>query len=296
MRYKISIPNFLSFILIVISANFVPQTANATVSQKNIQFLNQQQLDSLEQISNNTKWIANQAQQKNQILLKENAFYRNQNKKLLEVIDNYDNQYFIFLIIGIVFIALFALLGLFYWREKLRFQNVSEAHQQVTSELESVQSEDKRLLDENAELQETLVSKELELTGLTMQLANLQDSIIRLVNSSTQEHKDATDNGIHALAKDIRAILSHKDYWAEFMIKFTQIHPNFNANIKLKYPVLTAKDISFCSLIKLNLSNKEIANLLQVSHESVITKKYLLKKKLALTPEEDLYQMINTIE
>jgi DNA-binding CsgD family transcriptional regulator len=80
------------------------------------------------------------------------------------------------------------------------------------------------------------------------------------------------------------------------MIKFTQIHPNFNANIKLKYPVLTAKDISFCSLIKLNLSNKEIANLLQVSHESVITKKYLLKKKLALTPEEDLYQMINTIE
>ena len=80
MRYIISIPNFLSFILIVISANFVPQTTNATVSQKNIQFLNQQQLDSLEQISNNTKWIANQAQQKNQILLKENAFYRNQNK------------------------------------------------------------------------------------------------------------------------------------------------------------------------------------------------------------------------
>jgi DNA-binding CsgD family transcriptional regulator len=71
---------------------------------------------------------------------------------------------------------------------------------------------------------------------------------------------------------------------------------NFNTNIKDKYPVLTSKDISFCSLIKLNLSNKEIANLLQVSHESVITKKYLLKKKLALSPDQDLYQLINTVE
>ena len=150
--------------------------------------------------------------------------------------------------------------------------------------------------EENIELKDSLVSKELELTGLTMQLANIQDSIIKLVDTSIQDQKDTPDSSIQLLAKDIRALLSHKDYWAEFMIKFTQIHPNFNANIKDKYPVLTSKDISFCSLIKLNLSNKEIANLLQVSHESVITKKYLLKKKLALTPDQDLYQIINTVE
>ena len=90
--------------------------------------------------------------------------------------------------------------------------------------------------------------------------------------------------------------MSQKDYWSEFMLKFTQVHPNFNTNLKAKYPVLSSKDISFCSLIKLNLSNKEIANLLQVSHESVITKKYLLKKKLSLTAEQDLFQVVNSIE
>ena len=216
----------------------------------------------------------------------------------------YTNQVFLFqiannfilLIIGFAIVILLALLGILYWREKLRLQNQTEILNMLSNELQSIQTGDSKLLEENTELKENLVSKELELTGLTMQLANIQDSIIKLVDTSIQDQKDTPDSSIQLLAKDIRALLSHKDYWAEFMIKFTQIHPNFNANIKIKYPVLTSKDISFCSLIKLNLSNKEIANLLQVSHESVITKKYLLKKKLALTPDQDLYQIINTVE
>lgn len=297
MKYKISIQKLVPCILIIIGLILAPQFSFATKNQNKSQLPIPKQIDSLAIATNQAKLLmATQIQQKNQLLLKENTFYHNQNKKLLEVIDNYDNQYFIFLIIGVAFVGLFALLIILYWREKLRYQNLKQVFEVQKSELETSQSEDTRLLEENTELKEALVSKELELTGLTMQLANIQDSILCLVNASAQEHKDAVDNGVQALAKDIRAVLSHKDYWAEFMIKFTQIHPNFNANIKLKYPVLTAKDISFCSLIKLNLSNKEIANLLQVSHESVITKKYLLKKKLALTADEDLYQIINTIE
>jgi DNA-binding CsgD family transcriptional regulator len=117
-----------------------------------------------------------------------------------------------------------------------------------------------------------------------------------LIDKAASESTENKDSNIHSLTKEIRSLLSQKDYWNEFMIKFSQIHPAFNANIKMQFPNLTAKDISFCSLIKLNLSNKEIANLLQVSHESVITKKYLLKKKLALTSEQDLFQIINNIQ
>lgn len=285
MKYKFSILFKCFFCFFFVSQfNFAARNQNAKV------------IDSLQSVSKayQSKW--NQVNQKNQFLVKENVFYHNQNKKLLEVINNYDNQYFILLIIGFVIVILLALLGILYWREKLRLQNQTEILNKLSNELQSIQTGDSKLQEENTELKENLVSKELELTGLTMQLANIQDSIIKLVDTSVQDQKDTPDSSIQLLAKDIRALLSHKDYWAEFMIKFTQIHPNFNANIKIKYPVLTSKDISFCSLIKLNLSNKEIANLLQVSHESVITKKYLLKKKLALTPEQDLYQIINTVE
>lgn len=285
MKYKFSIlfKCFFCF-LFVYQFSFAARNQNAKV------------VDSLQFVATTyqSKW--NQVNQKNQFLVKENVFYHNQNKELLEVINNYDNQYFILLIIGFAIVILLALLGILYWREKLRFQNQSDTLNKLNNEFQAIQFGDTKLHEENIELKDSLVSKELELTGLTMQLANIQDSIIKLVDTSIQDQKDTPDISIQLLAKDIRALLSHKDYWAEFMIKFTQIHPNFNANIKIKYPVLTSKDISFCSLIKLNLSNKEIANLLQVSHESVITKKYLLKKKLALTSEQDLYQIINTVE
>lgn len=237
-----------------------------------------------------------QLNQKTELLIKENAFYHNQNKKLLSVIDNYDNQYFVFLTIGFIFISLLALIGILYWREKIRLENKSEDYEKLKSETAFANSLDRNLNEENAHLNEALVTKERELTALTMQLANIQDSIVTMIDKAAVELKDNKDSKFQVLAKDIRGILSQKDYWSEFMIKFTQIHPNFNTNIKEKYPVLSSKDISFCSLIKLNLSNKEIANLLQVSHESVITKKYLLKKKLALTAEQDLFQVVNSIE
>jgi DNA-binding NarL/FixJ family response regulator len=237
-----------------------------------------------------------QINQKTELLIKENAFYHNQNKKLLSVIENYDNQYFVFLTIGFVFIGLLAFLGIIYWREKLRLEKKSDEYEKLKAEINFANSVDRNLNEENAQLNEALVTKERELTALTMQLANIQDSIVSMIDKAAVDLKETKDSKFQTLAKDIRGILSQKDYWSEFMIKFTQIHPNFNANIKEKYPVLSSKDISFCSLIKLNLSNKEIANLLQVSHESVITKKYLLKKKLALSADQDLFQVVNSIE
>jgi DNA-binding CsgD family transcriptional regulator len=237
-----------------------------------------------------------QLSQKTELLIKENAFYHNQNRKLLSVIENYDNQYFVFLTIGFVFISLLAFIGIIYWRDKLRLEKKSDEYDKLKAEITFANSIDRNLNEENAQLQEALVSKDLELTALTMQLANIQDSIISALDNAALEYKENKDSNFLSISKDIRLVLSQKDYWSEFMLKFTQVHPNFNTNLKAKYPVLSSKDISFCSLIKLNLSNKEIANLLQVSHESVITKKYLLKKKLSLTAEQDLFQVVNSIE
>ena len=230
------------------------------------------------------------------MLTKEKAFYQNQNKKLLSLINNYDDQNFIFLSIGFVIISLMAFVVFILWRERFRYKQQSMVLASLEAENNLSQSQDLLLKDQNLQLNEVIISKERELTALTMQLANIQDSISLLVDKASLELKENKESKIHSLAKEIRSILSQKDYWSEFMIKFSQIHPNFNTNIKIQYPMLSSKDISFCSLIKLNLSNKEIANLLQVSHESVITKKYLLKKKLVLSADQDLFQIVNNIE
>ena len=295
MKYKIAILFF--GIISIYSATYNSIYCSDLVSIKEIKNSSVPLSISKDSIEvSNLKLAQSNLNQKTELLIKENEFYHNQNKKLLSVIDNYDNQYYVFLTIGFLLISLLAILGIIYWREKLRLEKKSDDYEKLKSETAFANSLDRNLNEENAQLNEALVTKERELTALTMQLANIQDSIVTMIDKAAVEMKDNKDSKFQTLAKDIRGVLSQKDYWSEFMIKFTQIHPNFNANIKEKYPVLSSKDISFCSLIKLNLSNKEIANLLQVSHESVITKKYLLKKKLALSADQDLFQVVNSIE
>lgn len=295
MKYKIAILFF--GIISIYSATYNSIYCSDLVSIKEIKNSSVPKAISKDSVEvSNLKLAQSNLNQKTELLIKENEFYHNQNKKLLSVIDNYDNQYYVFFTIGAVFIILLVFLGIIYWREKLRLEKKSDDYEKLKSESAFANSIDRNLNEENAQLNEALVTKERELTALTMQLANIQDSIVFILDKYSIELKENNDSRFLSIAKEIRSILSQKDYWTEFMIKFTQIHPNFNTNIKEKYPILTSKDISFCSLIKLNLSNKEIANLLQVSHESVITKKYLLKKKLALTAEQDLFQVVNSIE
>lgn len=123
-----------------------------------------------------------------------------------------------------------------------------------------------------------------------MQYASLQETLNTIISESPKAEANSK------LIKNIKNAISQTDYWSEFIIKFSQVHPNFHQNLKAKYPSLTQKDSSFCTLIKLNLSNKEIANMMQVSHSSIISKKYLLKRKLGLKEDEDLIAIISAIE
>jgi DNA-binding NarL/FixJ family response regulator len=51
-----------------------------------------------------------------------------------------------------------------------------------------------------------------------------------------------------------------------------------------------------CAYIKIGMTNKQIAQLLQVVPTSIITNRYRLKKKLQLSDEEDLENFIRNLQ
>lgn len=195
------------------------------------------------------------------------------------------------LMVLICFFAVVIGFGIYYYY-KIKYYKISlkanraevlEQEQELLKAQAAFDKQNIKNLDEIAEL------KQRELTALTMQFASMQETFAEIMKKSTAEE------GNNQLINNIKSALSQKDYWSEFVMKFSQVHPDFSTNLKAKYPTLTQKDISFCTLIKLNLSNKEIANMMQVSHASIISKKYLLKRKLQLTDEQDLMAIISSI-
>ena len=83
--------------------------------------------------------------------------------------------------------------------------------------------------------------------------------------------------------------------WEVFKSYFSEVHNNFDHKIKAVASDITEKEIRLASFLRMNLSTKEIASMLNVLPDSVLKSKYRLKKKLQLDKEEDLTQFLNTI-
>ncbi|NRA94398.1 MAG: hypothetical protein HRU26_17310 [Psychroserpens sp.] len=83
--------------------------------------------------------------------------------------------------------------------------------------------------------------------------------------------------------------------WEVFKSYFTEVHNNFDNKIKSISSEITEKEIRLASFLRMNLSTKEIASMLNVLPDSVLKSKYRLKKKLNLDKEDDLTQFLNTL-
>jgi tetratricopeptide (TPR) repeat protein len=83
--------------------------------------------------------------------------------------------------------------------------------------------------------------------------------------------------------------------WEVFKSYFSEVHNNFDIKLKTIYADITEKEIRLASFLRMNLSTKEIASMLNVLPDSVLKSKYRLKKKLNLDKDTDLNQFLNTL-
>jgi len=68
--------------------------------------------------------------------------------------------------------------------------------------------------------------------------------------------------------------------WADFQTNFEFIHHDFLKRVKQLYPTLTKAELRMCAFIRLNMTNKDIANIICISPESVNTARKRLKRKM----------------
>jgi DNA-binding CsgD family transcriptional regulator len=103
-------------------------------------------------------------------------------------------------------------------------------------------------------------------------------------------NKNGFDNyySYKKLLKTVDNSIAHKDEWKIFEYNFNQVHEEFFFQLKKQFPELTHKDLKICAYIKMNLTTKEIAPLLNISIRGVETHRYRLKRKLNLDNDNSL--------
>lgn len=149
------------------------------------------------------------------------------------------------------------------------------------------------------------IIKEKELSAIRLQKIKIQEQelltqTLQKVESDKLIAQVVSDLENEVSPQKLKTIKAIKNggttYWKSVLDKFEKINPDFNQTLMKSYPQLTKGERDFCSFVKLNLSNKEIAHLLQISPESVITKKYRILKKLDLPKNSEFIHWLNQLD
>lgn len=101
-----------------------------------------------------------------------------------------------------------------------------------------------------------------------------------------REDPKGFDSQIKQLRKRIINHVEIDDSWHTFKIHFDQVHPDFFDQLT-DYDI-SQKDLKLCAYIKMGMDNKQISQLLNITHGSMRTALYRLKKKMGLDEEVNL--------
>jgi DNA-binding CsgD family transcriptional regulator len=175
--------------------------------------------------------------------------------------------------------------GIILFLRKINSRNKLLLH--TKEQLVTVMEEQKRLKEQ--QMQNELEFKESQLSAMTLQMLQ-KNELMQEVKERLEEQNDFSKD--NPLSRIISKGLSHDKEWTDFNKHFESINKNFYSRLKHAYPDISPNDLKICALIKLNLSIKEMAAILNISADSVKTARYRLRKKLQLNSEDNLTDFI----
>jgi len=132
------------------------------------------------------------------------------------------------------------------------------------------------------------VDEELKYTGMKLQTYTehirknnkLIDSFKKQIDQLKNKNADAAV--VEHLEQLMRAHIMTDTNWLEFKRIFMKVYPEFLFNLKKNFHNLSETDIRLLTLIKLQSSNKEMANMLGITPEGIKKARQRLRKKMRL--------------
>ena len=144
------------------------------------------------------------------------------------------------------------------------------------------------------ELQEDKIeSQQRELSSQILLLLRKNELLQQMnqhVNALPQNNAD-----VLAIKQIVKENLTVEHVWNDFVIHFNSVHPNFFDKLKTRAPYLTENNLRFCAYLRISMTAKQIAQVLNMSPENVRKSSYRLKKKLLLGEDANLYDFLRTI-
>lgn len=195
---------------------------------------------------------------------------------------------FLLLLAGIIAAAVYLYLRRI---DKIRVQEKNKQIQAIkkaeqTLEEQKLEAEREILRLKNESLLSDMKHKNKELATATYHIVQKN----KFLNSLKQElsvilpgtNNDSVASELKRIVRKIDKDIQNEKNWEVFDRYFDEVHQEFHSRLKKLHPELTPGELRLCSYLRMNVSTKEIAPLMNISFRGVEISRYRLRKKLKL--------------
>jgi ligand-binding sensor domain-containing protein/DNA-binding CsgD family transcriptional regulator len=180
---------------------------------------------------------------------------------------------------------------------KLQKEKFEEEQKQLMylHQLEIERSEKEIIRLRNEKLESEIDLKNTELASTTLNLIQKGEMLVK-VKEEFERMKRV--NELDKDSDDYKKILKMlgedkmKKNWEQFAVHFDKVHSDFLVSIKTAFPNLTPSELKLCAYLRLSLSSKEIAQIMNITIKSVELGRHRLRKKLGIAPDVNLFNFL----
>ena len=94
------------------------------------------------------------------------------------------------------------------------------------------------------------------------------------------------------IIQEINSNINLDDDWDDFKMHFEEVNNDFFSKLQGQFPKLTKNDYKLCAYMRMNLSSKEIAQILNITLSAVSKSRNRLRKKMDLDSSVKLTQFM----
>jgi DNA-binding CsgD family transcriptional regulator len=179
-------------------------------------------------------------------------------------------------------------------RQKEKFREKEEAlrHEALINEKEMIRLR-------NEKLRNDMLYKEKELANSTMHivqknefLKKIKDELFKIKNDNGAS---GTDKKVASVIRKIERDIHNESHWEVFETHFDQVHEDFLKRLSSKHTSLTPRELKLAAYLRMNMSSKEIASLMNITPRAVENNRSRLRKKLRLSQGDNLVDYVLNI-
>ena len=172
-----------------------------------------------------------------------------------------------------------------------------EKESKIRQEQYELEKENEKLKKDK--LKTKILAKDKELVNNSLQVVNknkiLNGIIHKLKDINTESFDETTKSQFTKLNKSIVREVNTDKSWKDLEKHIKNVHFDFLKRLKEKHPTISPRELDLSTYLLMNMSTKEIAEIMNVSSRGVEVSRHRLRKKMGLDTKENLVSYLMSI-